>query len=126
MAAQTVPGFSDKAGKALLSSELVVESNIKSMDPPAKRLRAMAMSSSESEEEQERLERQWWLPGPPGPMSFLLLVDDSLLSELGFHGLFSDQPLNGIGWILAEGPMLEVALEAELSYTTVENSFFGV
>ena len=83
------------------------------MDPPAKRLRAMAMSSSESEE--ERLERQWWLPGPTGPMNFLLLVDDSLLSELGFHGLFSDEPLNGVGWILAEGPMLEVALEAELS-----------
>jgi hypothetical protein len=115
MAAQTVPGFSDKAGKALLSSDLVVESNIKSMDPPAKQLRAMAMSSSETEEEQEQLERQRWLPGPPEPMSFLLLVDNSLLSKLGFHSLCSDQPLNGIGWILAEGPMLEVVLEAELS-----------
>ena len=81
------------------------------MEHPAKRLRAMSFSDSE----EEVLERQWWLPGPSGPLRFLMLVDDSLLSELGNHGMSSDQSLNCIGWILDEGPMLAVALEGELS-----------
>ena len=102
-----------------LSSELAVESNLKSMESLAKRLRSMSPSGSAvvefvnspgSEEE-----RQWWLPGPPGPTSFMLLVHGPLLSELGLHGLSSGESLNGIGWVLDEGPMLAVALEGELN-----------
>ena len=74
-------------------------------------------SDSESDSA-ERAARRWWLQGPEGPDRFLMLVEFELELALGNYGLSSEQPLpNGNGWILDEGPMLELMLDLEFYET---------
>lgn len=56
-----------------------------------------------------------------------MLVDDSLLSDLGYFCLSSVQSLsNNNGWILEDGPFLELALQQEYKSLWEFNKIFAV